>query len=176
MSAGPTGTHSTHTFHSRSFLGVSAPYSESQLWELRGEYNASPRVVAIYVGSPTGYGREVARLVQSVSSASLVQTLKSTYPDDLYDPIVVMEPSPTSRIDWAKLALSKRAIGIFLDQKFITTGYSALGLAGWYPRGWNLSKMPLPDSRAPMSDKAQQVRERNDVIDISWSCNKSGGG
>ena len=85
-----------------------------------------------YAGNPTGYEREIAELFRSISVDDVVPALKSPYSDDHWDPLIIMEPSPTSRADWVKTTThARRTLDIFMVQEF---PFSVFNTAPLFPR------------------------------------------
>ena len=127
-------------------------------------------MVALYAGNPTGHEREVAGLVRSVSAESLVHALQSPYSDDR---------SPRSN----------RSHGTFADLAHWLGGDGSLKTRIWdipeSPYDWTQcarTYRPVPRGMKSFKKRPSKFlptdvhkRERNNVIDISWSCNKSGG-
>jgi hypothetical protein len=100
--------HNIHIFCSRSFLGDSAPYTESELWHLYNEFGASPRDLANYAPEPGNYKARVAEQVREMNSETLRNALISPHSDYYSDLVAVIEPSAASRGLPTKMIASRR--------------------------------------------------------------------
>ena len=115
----PHGHSQCSDVYSRSFFGHSAPYTEQQLYELHWAYAASPRAMARYAGNRADYIRELTRQARLTTVEGLIPATKSPYFDGCFDPLVIMEPSPTSRADWVKMTTpAKFTLDIFMSSYF----------------------------------------------------------
>jgi len=75
--------------------------------------------MARYAGNTDDYEHELTRQARSTSVQGLIPTTKSPYFDGLFDPLVVMEPSPDSRADWVKTTNpAKCTLDIFMGSYF----------------------------------------------------------
>jgi len=117
MCAYPTAAHNAQTFYSRLFLGLSAPYTEQQLYRLHWGYAAPPRAMARYARNEAAYAREITGQARYTTVEGVIPATRSPYFDGCFDPLVVMEPSPTSRADWVRATTPARlTLDIYVRQ------------------------------------------------------------
>ena len=109
------GTHNTHIFRSRSFLGDGAR-TERQLWYLYNEYGAAPRALATYAGKSAFYKAEVTKQVDAIAPHVLQQALQSQDSDKSSHLIVVIDTLPNSRIFPAKSIASRHIFAMLWDR------------------------------------------------------------
>ena len=71
--------------------------------------------MARYANDMANYERELTRQARLTTVEGVISATRSPYFDGCYDPLVIMEPSPTSRADWVRTTTpGKRTLDIYI--------------------------------------------------------------